>query len=123
MKYLLAFILFWLLVLPVAAIAGEVTDAITGVFTPLVLFGSSLVGSWVTGRVQKYRTKIPNDVIPATNTAAWGGIGAAVGGDPISIVAGVAGSLSATLIHQLWKKIAGEPVSAKKPRATRKTPR
>lgn len=123
MKYLLAFILFVVLMLPIVAMAGSTSDAVREFLAPWMLFGSSLVGSLVTGSIQKKRTRIPNDVIPATNPTIWGTASGAMGGDAISIVAGVAGSLSATLINQAWKKIAGEPVSAKKPRPTLKKPR
>lgn len=123
MKSVWLWALFWVLVIPVVAVAGETTDAVKGVLTPFVMFGGSLIGSLVTGRLQKEKTKIPNDLIAGTNPAIWGGTAGAIGGDALSIVAGVAGSMAATLIHQVWKKVAPDPPKPTKKKASKAKPR
>jgi hypothetical protein len=73
----------------------------------LVAFGASMAGSWITGRVQKNRTKLDNDKIPVTNTAGFGGLAAAITQDPMAVVGAVTGSLTASVIHWGYKKVRG----------------
>lgn len=74
----------------------------------LVPFGVSLIGSFVTGKVQKSATPLPNKFIPGTNALMFGGATAGVTGNPIDAAAAGVGALTASLIFSGIKKVTGK---------------
>jgi hypothetical protein len=68
-------------------------------------FGTSMVGSWVSGYVQKNHTKIPNDTIAQNNAAVWGGGWGAATQDATVGLSGAAGAMAASLTKSLFGKI------------------
>ena len=77
---------------------------------PLAMFGVSVLGSSVQGKIVKTRTKIDNDRIPVHTGATWGTGGIVAGqvmDDPLMMVAGFAGATVASLGHKLVGKIFG----------------
>jgi len=92
-----------------AVLAQVDTTAVAGsgdVKHAAISFGIGLLGSLITGKVQK--SSLPKNrrgVIPATNPIMWGGGTAAITQDPISTISAVSGSLLATVLHQLIKRL------------------
>jgi hypothetical protein len=77
---------------------------------PLLMFGVSIAGSAIQGKITKKNPKIDNDRIPVQNAATWGTIGIAGGAatdDPLTMVAGFAGATVTSLGHKLIGKIFG----------------
>ena len=75
--------------------------------TALLSLGISLVGSLVSGKIQKSKAKSQTvrDIIPLTNTAGFGVGAGAITGDPVDTLAAILGSVIATLLHQLVKRL------------------
>jgi hypothetical protein len=70
-------------------------------------YGISLLGSFITGKAQKVLKGVPNDAIPLNNSTGWGiGVGTATG-DPRQALAAMAGAITASYAHQLYRKIRG----------------
>jgi hypothetical protein len=77
---------------------------------PLLMLGVSIAGSAVQGAITKKNPKIDNDRIPVQNGATWGTVGIGVGAatdEPLTMVAGFAGAVVASLGHKLIKKLFG----------------
>lgn len=77
---------------------------------PLVMFGVSILGSAVQGKITKKNPKIDNDRIPVQNGVTWGSVGIGAGqimDDPLTMVAGFAGATVTSLGHKLIGKFFG----------------
>ena len=77
---------------------------------PLAMFGVSILGSAVQGKITKKNPKIDNDRIPVQNGATWGTVGIGAGqimDDPLTMTAGFAGAVVASLGQKLVGKIFG----------------
>lgn len=73
----------------------------------LIVAGVSMFGSFFTGAIKKHKTPLPNGMIPFTNPIMFGGATAVATGEPASIAASVVGSIAATGLHMLFKKMTG----------------
>lgn len=103
-----AFAVFALLMLVMvgAAYAGvwDVLSKAAGAVNPLAGFAVGTIGSLVTGKGMKDKTKIENDAIPAANVTLWAGTAGAVTQDPLTTLATVLGAVFANWLHQLGKR-------------------
>ncbi len=81
---------------------------------PLAMFGVSILGSSIQGKIVKDKTNIDNDRIPVHTGATWGTAGIAAGqvmDDPLMMVAGFAGATVTSLGHKLIGKVFGNKQS------------
>ena len=74
---------------------------------PAVYGGISLLASWGFGAFKKHKTKLPNVLIPYTNTSIMAGAVAAITQNPTDAAAAAIGSIAATALHTLFKKMKG----------------
>jgi hypothetical protein len=80
---------------------------------PLLMFGVSIAGSAIQGKITKKSKRIDNDRIPVQNGATWGSVGIGVGAvtdDPLTMVAGFAGAIITSFGHKLIGKLFGNKV-------------
>ncbi len=69
-------------------------------------FGVGMGYTFLSGKLKKNKTKLHNDLIPATSIMEVGlGGGAISGGDLGTTLSGVAGSVAANLAHHLFSKV------------------
>ena len=70
-----------------------------------VSYGAGLAAAFIAGKVQKLSPYVENDTIPLNNGILTGSGAGACTGDHIQALATIAGSFTAGLIHQGWKKL------------------
>jgi hypothetical protein len=78
---------------------------------PLAMYGVSILGSSVQGWIAKHKTPLPNDTIPTQTGATWGSAGIGVGAatnDPLTMVAGFAGAVTASVGQKMVGKLFGK---------------
>ena len=75
---------------------------------PVLSFGVSMAGSFVTGKIQKDFTPLNNKPIPYRNATIFGGGAAAITQDPIDVGASMLGAFAASLVHTGIRKVRGK---------------
>ena len=106
LRLLVAFVLLMVMAFGVAY-AGifDVLGKVVGSVNPVAGLLVGTVGSLITGKAKKDKTKLPNDLIPASNATLFGTGAAVVSQDPVTTLATMMGAVLANWLHQAFKRL------------------